>query len=207
MVTMMMLAAVLTTQDPSVRHVRASEPRIIALIDAGLSRSATFRRLVDVLDQSDVIVYVDPKQTRTGLSAYLAHNLIASGGYRYVHIALEAQGATVRLIALLAHELQHAVEVAQAPDVRDAESLVRMFERSTLKFGCASGAGECYETKAAKDIEAAVLSELKASRLARPKGMANRSFVEQRRQVQDDRDRRRHCVFDDRVDQKALPVS
>jgi hypothetical protein len=34
------------TQDPSVRHVRATEPKILSLIDAGFSGSATFRGLI-----------------------------------------------------------------------------------------------------------------------------------------------------------------
>ena len=158
MVTMMMLALAVTTQNSPERHVRATEPAILKLIDAGLSHSATFRSLVAMLNESDVIVYIDPKFTRQGLGGYLAHNIVAHGGYRYLHVAVETQGTQRRLVSLLAHELQHAVEVAQAPDARDAESLERTFSRLAIKFGCSGTT--CYETQAAKDVEYVVSEEL-----------------------------------------------
>jgi hypothetical protein len=164
MVMMMMLAVALSAQDASTRHVRATEPKILALIDAGLSRSATFRRLVETLDQSDVIVYVGPKLTRQALGGYLAHTIVAQGGYRYLRIAVDTQGAEGRLVPLLGHELQHAVEVAQTPEARDAESLQHAFLRLAVPFGCAGTT--CSETQAANDIEHAVNEELKAFRRA-----------------------------------------
>jgi hypothetical protein len=162
MFTFMLLAFAITTQDGSDRHVRAMEHRILVLIEAGLSRSATFRRLVAALNESDVIVYVEPKRTRQALGGYLAHNIVAQGEYRYLHIVVEISGSQRRLVSLLAHELQHAVEVAQTPDARDAESLERMFSRLAIKFGC--GGTTCYETQAAKDVEYTVLEELKGAR-------------------------------------------
>ena len=150
-----------TAQEPSRRHVRATERKILELIDEGVARSPTFRRLVETLNASDVIVYVDPKQTRQALGGYLAHNIVARGGYRYLHIAVEIRGADRRLVALLAHELQHAVEVAQDPDARDEDGLERLFARLALTFGC--GGTSCSETLAAKEVEDAVGDELKTA--------------------------------------------
>ena len=161
MATTMMLVAALAGQAASVRHVRASEPRIIALIDAGLARSATFRRLVDALDRSDVILYIEPKLIRQSLGAYLAHNVTVGGGFRYLHVAIDTHGADGRILPLLAHELQHAVEVAADPSVRDSKSADRLFERLAIQFGC--GGTTCAETQAAKDVEAAVGAELRAA--------------------------------------------
>lgn len=163
MLTMMLLALAVTAQDStssSRRHVRASEPRILALLETGLSRSETLRRLVATLDESDVIVYVDPKVTRPALGGYLAHNIAIAGAYRYLHVAIDTAGAQDRLISLLAHELQHAVEVAQSPEARDPESLERVFNRLAVKFGC--GGTSCSETQAARDVEYIVSTELKA---------------------------------------------
>jgi hypothetical protein len=162
MVTVMMLAAVLSAQDPSLRHVRATEPKILALIETGLSRSATFRRLVETLDGSDVIVYIEPKLARHGLGGYLAHSIVVRGGYRYLRIAIDWQGANGRVIPLLAHELQHAVEVSTAPDARDATSLAAAFERLSVSQGCA-GSTSCTETQAAINIELTVREELATS--------------------------------------------
>jgi hypothetical protein len=69
------------------------------------------------------------------------------------------RGAPNRVIAVLAHELQHAVEVAQAPEARDGESLEQMFSRLAIPSGC--GSTNCYETQASKDVEYAVRDELR----------------------------------------------
>jgi len=149
-------------REPSKHHVRAVDRRINTIFEGGMSRSATFRRLVDILDRSDVIVYVDPKATRPALGGYLAHNVVAAGGYRYVHIAVNMSGAQDRLVPLLAHELQHAVEIAQDPDARDELSVKQLFDRLAVVFGC--DGTTCSETKAAKDVETIVAAELKTSR-------------------------------------------
>ena len=160
MVTMLMLALAVTAQDAPDRHVRATTPKILELINAGLSHSETFRHLVATLNESDVIVYIEPKLTHQALGGYLAHNVVAQGNYRYLHIAVQTQGSERRLVSLLAHELQHAVEVAQAPEARDAESVERTFSRLAVMFGC--GGTTCYETQAAKNVEHIVNEEFAA---------------------------------------------
>lgn len=151
-------------QDVPIQHVRSSEPRILALINTGLARSATIRRLVDTLNESDVIVYIETQVTRESrqvhresLDAYLIHHVVDQGGHRYLRIGLGARGAEKRLIPILAHELQHAVEIARAPEVRDDERLRDFFSRTSLSFNCA---GMCYETQEAKDIQGTVNEEL-----------------------------------------------
>jgi hypothetical protein len=163
---LVMLSALGGAESAPHPHVRATESRIVSLVEKGIARSAGFRRLVDHLDASDVIVYLDPKTTHGALGGYLVHQMTVAGGMRYLHVVVDTKGAEDRLIPLIAHELQHAVEVADAQDVRDSEGLVRMFERLAVKFGCESGAGECFETKAARDVEAAVLHELKLAKQA-----------------------------------------
>jgi hypothetical protein len=159
MAMVMMLAAALAAQEPSMRHVRASDPKVLALFRAGMSRSATFRQLVDALDRSDVIVYVEPKLTREALGGFLSHAVATGGTYRYLHIAVDIRGADGRLVALFAHELQHAVEVAQHDEVRDERGMAQLFDGLAIKFGC--GGTTCSETQAAKDVEAAVAADLK----------------------------------------------
>jgi hypothetical protein len=158
MVTVLVLALVIATQNSPERHVRAADSKILRLIGVGLSRSQTFRGLIATLDQSDVIVYIEPKLTgRKDLAAYLVHTVVAQGGYRYLHIVIDTRGSERRLVSLLAHELQHSVEVAQAPDARDAESLEKLFSRLAVMFGCTLTA--CNETQAARDIEHLVNEE------------------------------------------------
>jgi hypothetical protein len=64
-----------------------------------------------------------------------------------------------RAISVVGHELQHAREVANAETVIDAASMVALFRRTGLRE-CRGVLGECYETKAAIDVEDAILKEL-----------------------------------------------
>jgi hypothetical protein len=48
------------------------------------------------------------KGTADGVLTFVGH----AGGYRFVRIGLRINGSPASAIALLAHELQHAVEVA-----------------------------------------------------------------------------------------------
>jgi hypothetical protein len=148
-------------QPVSLRHVRATEARILAIVEEGVARSATFRRLVETLDASDVIVYLEPKFGRGALAGYLAHRMVAAGPMRYLKIGLDLNGGRDRLVALVAHELQHAVEVAEVTAVRDSESMVHLFERAAIPLVCGDG---CYETRAALDVQEAVLAELRMPR-------------------------------------------
>jgi len=145
------------------RHVRASEARILSIVDQGVAESATFRRLVETLDASDVIVYLEPKFDRGSLGGYLSHRMVVAGPMRYLKIAVDLRGGRDRLMALVAHELQHAVEVAEAGEVRDSQSMVRLFERRTIPQVCGGG---CFETAAALDVQEAVLAELSRSKPA-----------------------------------------
>jgi DNA-binding PadR family transcriptional regulator len=159
--TVMLAATLLSHVSEDLTHVRALEPRILALIETGIRRSETFRHLVDTLNASDVIVYIEPKQTREALGGYLSHKVTAGGAFRYLRVKIVTQGAENRLISVLAHELQHAVEVAQAPEARDAESLANVVRRLAFQFGCDSTT--CYETQASRDVEHAVRDELRAA--------------------------------------------
>jgi hypothetical protein len=156
MVAILALAAILTGQVPQDPHVRTTEHKVTALINLGLARSATFRQLVDQLNASDVLVYVELKQVRDDLAAYLAHDIVVAGGRRYLHIAIETLGTDRHIVARLGHELQHAVEVAQAPEVRDAAGLERLFSRLDVRSICKT----CFETAAALKVQAAIEAEL-----------------------------------------------
>lgn len=159
MAIVLMLAAVLVANGDTACHVRSSDAQVARLIQAGLEQSQTFRRLVEALDASDVIVYVKPKVGREALGGYLAHNVLNGGPYRYLRVAIAMRGSEARLISVLAHELQHALEVAQHVSARDAEDVQKLFARLAVSQGCAIG--NCFETDAARDVEEAVLTELK----------------------------------------------
>jgi hypothetical protein len=53
-----------------------------------------------------------------------------AAGTRYLMVRVDRWGrAPWDRVAQLAHELQHAMEIAQAPEVQDAASLARLYRR------------------------------------------------------------------------------
>jgi hypothetical protein len=123
------------------------------LLDARRS-SATVRELVAALEQSDLIVQIESLHPSARFRGCLRFMTAVEGG-RFVRVSVKVQGWRQRPLPALAHELQHAVEVAQAPEIRDRTSLERAFrrvgwERRHLAF----------ETEAALAVEERVRFEI-----------------------------------------------
>ncbi len=110
------------------RHIRTTDPRLIRLLRDGVRASDTFRRLVDRLNRSDVVVYLDCGGGRATADGRLTF-ISAVGGYRYVHVRVARLPSADIQIALIGHEPQHAVEIADAPGVVDSLSLAREYQR------------------------------------------------------------------------------
>ena len=114
-------------------RVRPYDGRAAQLLLEGLERSVTMRTIVDRLEQLEVIVYV---QMQPALRKKLAGTLTwlaATPSNRYVRISLNPEIARDSLIAALGHELQHALEVAEAPWIVDPPSLQAYYEKHGLK--------------------------------------------------------------------------
>jgi hypothetical protein len=110
-------------------HVRALDPRVREWIRIGGSHSPTFRALLDRLTASDVIVYLEiVDQISSGADG---HTIFVAGAerVRYLRIQLTGRARPVESVALLGHELQHAVEVADAPCVRNPEGFAALYRR------------------------------------------------------------------------------
>jgi hypothetical protein len=117
------------------------------------------------------IVYVRPRpfvQPEAGrvLAGSLVHQVVPAGSHRLLQV-LVLPGARDRLVVVLAHELQHAVELLEAGVSTEAESDA-LFER----IGTGTGAG-VVETNAAMEAERRVRRELAAARI--PSGGSPRS--------------------------------
>ncbi len=117
-----------TIPDDRRRHIRTTDPHLIRLLRDGVRTSDTFRRLVDRLNRSDVVVYLDCGGGTAASDGRLTF-ISAVGGYRYVHVRVARLPSADVQIALIGHELQHAVEIADAPDVIDSLSLAREYQR------------------------------------------------------------------------------
>jgi len=148
------------TSAPINPHVRSSLSSLMAVVDWGHAASPTFAGLVDELDRQAVIVYVEPfTRPRPGLDGATMHTIVSHGGLRYLWIGVNPQRTRERLVALIAHELQHALEIARAPEVVTEAAIDRLFERTGFNCG-----GACQETKEARDVEERVRDEVWPSR-------------------------------------------
>jgi hypothetical protein len=135
-------------------HVRPGSTAVAALLAEAQARSPTVRSLIEALDDTDVVAYVEERPLRN-VNGHLAF-VGAAAGYRYVRISVRWDMPHRDRIALLAHELQHAVEVAHTPSVVSARRLADLYER----IGYRSAYG--FETNAARSAARRVVSELSA---------------------------------------------
>lgn len=134
-------------------RVRAAHGAERVLADA--SRSGTVRALLDRLAASDVIVYVEMTGTPDVPTART--NLVtATASTRFLRIAISAAQPWSEWPSLLAHELQHAVEIADHDEVRDAGALRHLYASIGHQHGADS-----YETDAAISVERLVRAELR----------------------------------------------
>ena len=101
-------------------RLRPADTKAAALLEAGVARSETFRMLVDTLDRSDLVVYVE-----TGVMAIPGQLQFATAtpGTRYLRVSIRVPGLENDLLPWLAHELCHATEIAEAREVHDQASL------------------------------------------------------------------------------------
>jgi hypothetical protein len=143
---------------PEPSRLRPMDRKAAGLLEAGKFRSATFRRLADSLERSDLIVWVATGHLqRPGQLQFIA----ATPRSRCVRVAVRLPGLENGLVSTLAHELQHAVEIAGASEIRDQASLRRFYER--IGEGRPAGVGVEVETAAAQRIGMKVLNELLAA--------------------------------------------
>jgi hypothetical protein len=136
-------------------RVRSMSEPVRMLIAETMRRSAVVRELVARLACSDVIVYVEI--TASPLVPTARTKLVATAGeMRFLRIGLNAGIADSDQGALLAHELQHAVEIAEHEDVRDEAALRRLYARIGHEHH-----PDAYETDAAQEVELQARRELR----------------------------------------------
>jgi hypothetical protein len=138
------------------RRLRAADSRVQEILQDGVRRSSTFAALVAEVNRTDVIVYVErlmtlPKETIGRLTI-----VPGAQAQRYLRIHIRADLTRNEAIALVGHEMRHALEVAEAPDVHDAAGLIRLYRR----IGHSSGGEHTFDTVAAQDTGHQVRREL-----------------------------------------------
>jgi hypothetical protein len=135
-------------------HVRATDPRAQSWLRMGAADSQTFRDLLTALAASDLIVHVQPVERLpvAGQTSFVT----ATATVRYLRIEVIPGGNSNEMVALIGHELQHAVEIAHAPQVRDRKALGQFYHT----MGGNSSASTEYDSVAARATEDRVRREM-----------------------------------------------
>ena len=147
-------------------RIRPQDPRLATLLRDGMTRSATFRALVNRIEASTLIVYVTLSPTMKASLAGKLTWMTRSGGFRYVRATINTEQNADQMIATLAHELQHAVEVLEDETVLDQRSLQELYKR--IGRPSHSGITAGWETVAAQQTGFRVRRELTSAAVAIP---------------------------------------
>lgn len=148
-----LLGSPVAHDDGRLRPVSAFEA---AVIREGLCVSPTLRALADRLDTSDLTVHVSVRRLADRRLAGGLRFLAATPTDRVLLIEIAFGLDRYARIAMLGHELQHAVEVADTAQIRDKDA----FRRFYASHGGAGAVENSYETDAARQAEIAIRKEL-----------------------------------------------
>jgi hypothetical protein len=140
-------------EEPS-SNVRGTGKLAKKLIASATEHSPTVEYLIRRLNESDVFVYVTVTQIDIPTAKTVL--LACPGPYRYLHVSINATLPPEERLVLLGHELQHALEIADAPEVRDNLTMAALFKR----IGWRAGAPNKFETHLAQAMGARVRRDL-----------------------------------------------
>ena len=147
-------------------NVRSWESDMRLAMTICYEQSATCRRLIETIESSSTVVYVNTGLCRTRPQPSSCLTFMSDGGgYRYLRVSLDPALRGDTLIKILAHELQHAVEIVRAPQVIDTHTMRALYERIGYPLD-PYGKRVDWETVDAQRVGELVSSELKQARKA-----------------------------------------
>jgi hypothetical protein len=139
-------------------HIRPDTCDMMRVVAVGMSDSPSFRRLVERVATLHGIVYLTAKQvvqsqTLRVIDGTLQHRLTVAGSYRLLYATVTPYRG-LRPLPIIAHELQHAIEVLESNATSERE-IDDLFERIGVYT-----ATRTVETAAALAVEETVKKEL-----------------------------------------------
>ena len=140
-------------------RVRVLDAHLKSLFDHGLTQSPTLRTLVDKVEASSILVFVDGDMRMPERFGAQTKFVTSVNDVRYVRVDINVMLAPRRQIALLAHELQHALEIADRPEIQDVEAMELFYEDAGFQ-SFDDGRHRGFETDAALEMQEAVEREL-----------------------------------------------
>lgn len=149
-----------------VTRVRGVGDEFRSLIRQGDQRSPTFRAMVDEIQASNAVVMIQFGLCAKGQFRSCVSHVGATGSTRAIRILVNPKLTTDRVIAMIAHELHHAVEIIRS-GAANQDEVMALYRRIAIGE-CAKGRSERCETEAALAVEAKVLDELDRSPREQP---------------------------------------
>ena len=140
---------------PVVPRVRPLSDRGDRLLAVGRELSPTIRAMLQRVEESDIIMQLDLRLDFTVDNA-VTRLVTATPDFRYVRVSINPRLSPLRRLELLAHELQHVLEIAADRSVRTQDA---MFEHFT-RIGRRTGHNSAFETEAAIRVEGVVREEV-----------------------------------------------
>ena len=108
----------------AIRRVRdVGDAQIAQLINEGLHMSPTFRSLVEMIDATNGIVYVQRGDCRRSARACLVLAIQVAGPNRILRVLVKVRRERRELIAAIGHELHHAADVLANPAVTTTQGM------------------------------------------------------------------------------------
>ena len=148
-------AAAADAASPAISRVRTSNATIAARIQQATEQSKTFRGLLETINASDGIVYVEEGVCGKGVRACFV-KVTAAGQNRILLVKVEPSHRTdTEIMSSIGHELRHTIEVLSERGVTDEASLFFFYNR------VGQNGGRAFETAAAVEAGNAVLAEVR----------------------------------------------
>jgi hypothetical protein len=143
-------------------RTRPLNPSAIRLLASAAQSSSIVAGLLDDLELTDIVVYLS--DAMPGVESGPASKLVflaMAGTTRYLLVRVDRwRLSPPERVAQLGHELQHALEVAAAPEVKNAEGLAQLYRRIGWE-----AQGNRFESEAARSMGHRIRREVAGRKL------------------------------------------
>ena len=143
-------------------HVRILDCRLAGAVASAASRSAVLNDLLEHVQRTNGLIYVTPPPVigpAKDLLGGLSHDISVAGSFRVLRIFLPGKRDDAAM-AIVGHELRHALEVLETSATTRAE-VDALYDRIGW-----STSERSVETQAALDSQYTIERELRASKIA-----------------------------------------
>jgi hypothetical protein len=142
-------------ETPAVNRVRSSSAAITALIQQASERSKTFRSLVETINASDGIVYVEHGTCGHVVRACFV-TVTMAGPTRLLWVNVDTRKTESDLMWLIGHEFRHTIEVLGHRTVTSQVAMYFFYSQMVQ-----AQHGRVFETAAAVEAGDAVRAEIR----------------------------------------------